>query len=293
MITFDRLRYFVKVAMTEHVGKAAKMLAVSPSVISSAIRELEEELQCELFKRQKQRIQLTESGEILLEKAKNILNDTDELYSIVAKESIKFKGHFKIGASHFLMQEYLVPALIEIQRDHPELTIELVSLDAGAAVSHLLSGGLDAALIFRSSYYNELDEMVLYSGQFQIALRKNHPIFNSPKNMICKKLNELPAITFRTFAGPNFWESHPAFKDLGVIPKHTFFYLDTQTAIQILNSTNGWAFLPDKVISKNASIRKVNLDHALKAPVNISFVSRKERSNKFVDHLKSVLQTKI
>lgn len=292
MITFDRLRYFVEVATTEHVGNAAKILAISPSVISSAIRELEDEFECQLFTRQKQRIKLTEQGQVLLEKAKFILKETNQLYSDISTENFKYKGHYRVGASHFLMQEYLIPAFLEIQRDHPQLTIEFISLDAGVAVSHLLSGDLDAALIFRSSYYKELEETVLYNGQFQIALRKNHPIFKLPNSMINKKLNELPAITFRTFAGPNFWENHPAFKDLGLTPKHVYFYGDTQSALQLLVSTNGWAFLPDKVISKNKNIRKVALTQALKAPVNISFVTKKERGNKFIDHLKGVLQSK-
>lgn len=293
MITFDRLRYFVEVATTEHVGNAAKILAVSPSVISSAIRELEEEFECELFTRQKQRIKLTERGQVLLEKARVILKETSNLYNDVSTEDFKFKGHYKVGASHFLMQEYLIPAFLEIQQNHPQLTIEFISLDAGVAVSHLLSGELDAALIFRSSYFKEIEETVLYNGQFQIALRKNHPIFKLPNSMINKRLNELPAITFRTFAGPNFWENHPAFKDFEIIPKHAYFYGDTQSALQLLNSTSGWAFLPDKIISKHKGIRKLNLIPALKAPVNISFVTNKARTNKFIDHLKSVLQAKI
>tara|TARA_B110001454_G_scaffold219194_1_gene251303 strand:- start:58223 stop:59113 length:891 start_codon:yes stop_codon:yes gene_type:complete len=293
MITFDRLRYFVEVATTEHVGNAAKILAISPSVISSAIRELEEEFECQLFARQKQRIKLTERGQVLLEKARGILKETNQLYNDISAENFKFKGHYKVGASHFLMQEYLIPVFLEIQRDHPQLTIEFISLDAGVAVSHLLSGELDAALIFRSSYYNELEETVLYNGQFQIALRKNHPIFKLPSSMISKSLNELPAITFRTFAGPNFWENHPAFKDIGLTPRHAYFYGDTQAALQLLKSTDGWAFLPDKIINKHKSIRKVSLTRVLKAPVNISFVTKKERANKFIDHLKGVLQSKI
>lgn len=293
MITFDRLRYFVEAATTEHVGKAAKMLAVSPSVISSAVRELEEEFSCKFFVRHKQRIKLTEQGQVLLEKARVILRETNQLYNDISTENFKFKGHYKIGASHFLMQEYLIPAFLEIQRDHPQLTIEFISLDAGAAVSYLVAGELDAALVFRSSYYNDLEETVLHNGQFQIALRKNHPIFKLPLSRIQKKLNELPAITFRTSAGPNFWENHPAFKDFGLTPKHTYFYGDTQAALQLLNSTNAWAFLPDKVISKHRNIRKVSLVHGIKTPVNISFVTKKGRANKFIDHLKGVLHSKI
>ncbi|MFZ4715545.1 MAG: LysR family transcriptional regulator [Bacteriovoracaceae bacterium] len=294
MITLDRLRYFVEVATTEHVGNAAKLLAVSPSVVSAAIRELEEEFNCELFIRERQRIRLSDRGEILLERAKAILNDTQRLYSEVGTGNIKLKGHYRIGASHFLMQEYLIPSFIEIQKDHPGLTVELISLDTGVAVSRLLQGELDAALVFRSSNYHELDETVLCNGEFQIAVKKNHPILKATGKMIPKQLNELPAITFRTSIGPNFWENHPAFNALDIKPKHTYFYEDSQTALQLLSSTNGWAFLPNKVIGKSKQIQRLSLPKELQAPVNISFIKKKgHSSNSFIDKLKDVLMAKI
>lgn len=292
MVTLDRLRYFIEVATTEHVGNAAKLLAVSPSVVSASIRELEEEFNCELFIREKQRIRLSERGEILLEKAKAILNDTQQLYFEVGSGDLKLKGHYRIGASHFLMHEYLIPAFLQIQKDHPGLTVEFISLDTGVAISKLLQAELDAALVFRSSNYHELDETVLYNGQFQIAVKKHHSIFKSSGKTVCSQLNELPAITFRTSVGPNFWENHPAFKLVDLRPKHTFFYEDTQTALQLLTSTNGWAFLPDKVISKNKQIQKLSLSKTLNAPVNISFIRKKNPSrDSFLEKLKDVLVT--
>ncbi|MBY0518127.1 MAG: LysR family transcriptional regulator [Bacteriovoracaceae bacterium] len=275
MITLDRLRYFVEVALTEHVGEAAKILGVSPSVVSAAIKDLEEEFNCQLFERVKQRIRLSERGEILLEKARGILNETQQLHDQVSTGDFKLRGHYRIGASHFLMQEYLVPAFLEIQKSHPGITVEFVSLDTGLAISRLLKGELDAALVFKSSNYHELDEIVLYEGQFQIVVKKNHPILKKNGKQLSIQLNELPAITFRTSIGPNFWESHPAFNDVGIKPKHTYFYEDTQTALQLLNSTQGWAFLPDKVISKYQKIQKITFSKELKAPIKISFIKKK------------------
>lgn len=294
MVTLDRLRYFVRAATLEHVGNAARQLAVSPSVVSAAIRELEEELGQALFLREKQRIKLTERGLILLEKAKVILRETDELFADLGSENQQIKGHFRIGASHFLMQEYLVEALVEIKKQHPELTVEFFSLDSGVAVSRILSGELDAALVFRSSYYHEVNETVLRNGQFQIAVRKNHPLLKLPRKLITENLNELPAITFRTLSGPNFWENHPAFRNAGITPKHTFFYEDTETALQLLQKTNGWAFLPDEVIRRNGKIQRVNLPGPLNAPVNISWITKKDRpSRSFLDRVKEMLLLEI
>jgi DNA-binding transcriptional LysR family regulator len=294
MVTLDRLRYFVEVATIEHVGNAAKLLGVSPSVVSAAIKDLEEEFSCDLFIREKQRIRLSDRGEILLEKAKAILDETRQLYSEVGTGNVKLKGHYRIGASHFLMQEYLIPAFVQIHKEHPQLSVEFISLDTGVAISRLQSGELDAALVFRSSYYHQLDETVLYNGHFQIAVKKNHPVLKVSGKMMYQQLNELPAITFRTTVGPNFWENHPAFKAVEITPKHAFFYEDTQTALKLLSSTNGWAFLPDKVISKNKQIQKLSLSKELNAPVNISFIKKKNHlSNSFIEKLKEVLTVKI
>jgi DNA-binding transcriptional LysR family regulator len=275
MITLDRLRYFIEVATREHVGQAAKAMHVSPSVISSAIASLEEEFQCEFFQRENNRVKLNEKGLILLGKARELLENTQALYHEVGSSQIKLKGHFKLGASHFLMHEYLIPAYLEIKKDHPELTVEFASLDSGVAVSQVLSGGLDAALVFRSSYYHELEETLLYSGQFNITVKKSHPILKVTKKVAIEELNALPAITFRTSAGPNFWENHPAFKLIGLTPKHSFFYEDTHTAIQLLTKTNGWAFLPDLLVEKSKNLQKIEFSKELNAPVNVSMIRRK------------------
>jgi DNA-binding transcriptional LysR family regulator len=280
MITLDRLRYFVEVATREHVGQASKALHVSPSVISSAIASLEEEFQCELFLRENNRLKLNERGSVLLNKAKELLDQTQALYHDVASSPVQLKGHFKLGASHFLMQEYLVPAYLELKKAHPDLTVEFASLDSGVAVSQVLSGGLDAALVFRSSYYHELEETLLYSGEFNIVVKSSHPILKASKKSIMAELNSLPAITFRTSAGPNFWENHPAFKSIGLIPAHAFFYEDTQTATQLLAKTNGWAFLPDLIVRKNKNLQKVSVGKELSAPVNVSMIRHKNLSAK-------------
>ncbi len=119
-----------------------------------------------------------------------------------------------------------------------------------------------------------------------------HPILTKNKNNVVTELNKLPAITFRTTLGqgPNFWESHPSFKDLGIQPKHTYFYEDTQTAIQLLNKTKGWAFMPDKILSANKNLRKISLPKNLDAPVNISMVRAKNRrTDPLIEELKKIL----
>jgi LysR family transcriptional activator of glutamate synthase operon len=55
----DQLIYFAETAKEEHIGRAAKILGISPSAISHSIASLEGELQLKLFQKKGKNIFLT------------------------------------------------------------------------------------------------------------------------------------------------------------------------------------------------------------------------------------------
>lgn len=291
MITLDRLSYFIEVATIEHVGKAARNKNVSASVISSAIQLLEEEFDCKLFIREHNRLRLNEQGAILLEKAKILIENANNLHKEISGNNLKIKGHFKLGGSHFLVNQYLIPALLEIKTQNPLLTAEFISIDTGAAITHVLNGDLDGAIIFRTSLNYDLEETILKESQFVIAVRKKHEILQLPLKKRVELLNELPAITFKTSMGPIFPENHPVFKEHLIIPRHTFLYADDQSVIQLLQRTNGWALLPLPIVEKYSShIEKVQVSKKWYASVMISFIRNKNKtSNQLTSQLLSYL----
>jgi len=289
-ITLDRLRYFVEAARQEHIGRASKILHVSPSVISSAIRDLEEEFGRKLFERERQTIRLNNEGRRMLEHAQDVLVSVQNLKSKINSESPQLKGHYRIGGSHFLMEQSLVPAVLELQKKESQFTVEFTSLDSGVAIAQLRANMLDGALIFRSSYAEKLEEIILWKGKFQIVVKKDHPILKLPIKKRIEALNLLPAISFRTSSGPNFWEKHPALITAGITPRHAYFYDDTQTALTILKKTQGWAFLPDFILKKTTGISSVAISEDFEAPVNISLVScDTQRSRFMIEKLQSIL----
>ncbi|HVJ64127.1 MAG TPA: LysR family transcriptional regulator [Bdellovibrionota bacterium] len=291
MITLDRLRYFVAVAQTEHVGRAATTMHISGSVISAAIKDLEESLGYALFVRSNNRIKITNSGKVLLEKAQQILDDVASIENPKGESTQSLRGHYKIGASHFLMQQMLVPALLKLKKANPQLTAELVSLDSGLALSQVRTGILDGALVFRSSYHEKISETLLHEGHFEVFLRSEHPIFRLPHRRLVEELNKLPSVSFRTATGANFWENHPSFSKLGIKPDHQFFYDDSETALNLLRKTQGWAFLPNVIGMNKSKVRALKITDRASAPVNISLVRNGEaRSLNFFEKLEGHLR---
>ena len=78
-----QLKIFVAVAETGSFTKAAKRLYVSHSTTSRGVTALEEELGTELFERDNRVFGLTDAGEKLLPKAREILRLADEIPSIL------------------------------------------------------------------------------------------------------------------------------------------------------------------------------------------------------------------
>lgn len=77
MLDLWRLRCFVAVGESEHIGSAAERLHISPSPLSRQIRQLEDELGVQLFDRVGKRLQLTTAGRDFLGLAQGLLESAE------------------------------------------------------------------------------------------------------------------------------------------------------------------------------------------------------------------------
>lgn len=109
-MTLAQLKYAITVANANSMNEAARMLFISQPSLSAAIRELEEEIGVELFRRTNRGISLTPEGEEFIGYARQVVEQYQLIESkYVAKEQMKKK--FSVSMQHYT---FAVNAFVEM-----------------------------------------------------------------------------------------------------------------------------------------------------------------------------------
>src|SRR5690625_7229324 len=97
MVELRHLRYFLAVAEEKHFGRAADRLHMAQPPLSSQIKQLETELGIVLLERTTRKVELTDAGALLMERARQILADVEAMKSDVAEVGRGAAGVLRIG----------------------------------------------------------------------------------------------------------------------------------------------------------------------------------------------------
>ncbi|MGM9426294.1 LysR substrate-binding domain-containing protein [Hydrogenophaga sp. MI9] len=125
----ESLRVFVRVADLASFSAAADQLGLPRTSVSAAVREAEAELGTRLLHRTTRRVQLTQDGRVVHERAQDLLADIDELRGLFQDEPRSLRGRLRVDMPQTLAHELVIPALPRFLAEHPALEIELSSVD--------------------------------------------------------------------------------------------------------------------------------------------------------------------
>jgi DNA-binding transcriptional LysR family regulator len=276
-MTLDQLRYFVAAAKYEHIHRAADSIPISASVISQAVRLIEDEIKCQLFVRNKQTIRLTPHGLKFLELSTALLGQADKIKAEMSDQVLPLSGHYRIGASHFLAAKVVTPAWTALQNRSPLLTADIFSQATWVLVDSILAGRIDFGVGFNPIPHPHLEYEEIYRGFSKVVVRKNHPIFKKDKKHPYKYLADFPA-TMHMATEKIFSSSYKVMKEAN-LEKNIVFRFDSDfAALENLKSSDNWAFMIDIIAGEFAAqLKTVPISHKGETEYTVQIIKHKTK----------------
>lgn len=202
-MTLIQLKYAIVIASANSMNEAARTLFVSQPSLSTAIRDLEEEIGVELFRRTNRGISLTPEGEEFIGYARQVVEQYQLIESkYIAKENIKKK--FSVSMQHYT---FAVNAFVEMVKqfgmDEYEFAIhETKTYDVIEDVKNFKS---EIGILYLNDFNQKIltklfDEFnlefheILQCGIY-VYMWKGHPLAGQ-EEIALEELDEYPCLSF-------------------------------------------------------------------------------------------------
>jgi LysR family hydrogen peroxide-inducible transcriptional activator len=168
------LRYLVAVADTRHFGRAAERSFVSQPTLSAQLKKLEEYLGVQLIERAPKRVQLTPAGEEIVERARRILEASEEIVELARGHRDPLAGRLKLALLPTI-GPYLLPNVASrLRKQLPRLELMLYEYQTDPMLEKLHSGEIDVGILALPVSMDGLDSRELYQEPFTVAVPTGH-----------------------------------------------------------------------------------------------------------------------
>ncbi len=249
------LRYFVAVAEMQNVSRAGRQkLYVSQPSLSRQIRDLEEEIGVPLLHRGPNSVCLTDAGRFFLEKARAILQDTDDAVAAVRALASKRKAKLHVGDFPLTTARLMPDLLRSYQKAMPNVQVKLHDWPVERNIAGVREGRLELAIIIPPLKSNSLKELqfeqlaavrtsLAVSSNHSFARKKSVPLAEAAREPFIGLVREeypryydyVDAIFAQVNAKPRFVEEHDGWAGV-------FSAVDAGTGVAIVSDTFVYAF---------------------------------------------------
>jgi len=170
------LQYVAALAEIKHFGRAAESCHVSQPTLSTQIRKLEEYLDLDIFERSGRRVMVTPEGEQIVERARILLRDYEELQSVARRLKDPAAGTYRLGVFPTLAPYFLPRIVPVVHESFRRLRLILVEEKTELLLDRLRRGEIDIALLALPLTGDDLHQEILFDEPFCLAVNRGHPL---------------------------------------------------------------------------------------------------------------------
>jgi len=272
------LRYFVAVAETENVSRAALKLHLSQPALSRQIRDLEDELGFLLLERSAKSIRLTDAGRVFLDEARAVLKHAED--AVCAARAVATGGGAELHVAYAptLAPRILPNALRVFQTAMPNVRVKLHDLSTEEMLAALAANKLQVAISVRPG------KGALRGVRFEELTREPLRLAVAPNDPLSRRqvvpLSEAVRKPFVAYSRKDYPDYHEMlieiFSPIGARPRIAEEHDGESSLISAIEAGGGVAIVPESMSCiAGLRLKLLRLSPAPK-PLIVGAITRKQ-----------------
>lgn len=179
-MNLQQLEYIVSLDIYRNHAKAASHCNVTQPTLSMMVKKLEDELGVKIFDKG-QPLKPTKSGEIILSRARQILQEIKNLKEFIRNEKDSIEGEFRLGVIPTLAP-YLLPRFLnEFLEKNPGTSFTVMELQTKEIIRLIKTNRLDIAILVTPLDDREIREVPIFYEPILLYTAENLKYFQQEK----------------------------------------------------------------------------------------------------------------
>lgn len=244
-MTLQQLRYIVAIAEAGTFSAAARELFITQPSLTKMVRELEKEMNIQIFERTNKGVHLSRDGEIFLGYARQVLEQADLLETRYKKKA-GGKQEFTVSTQHY---SFVVNAFVDLIKEYGGDTYDFSLQETQTYtiiddVAHMRSeigilyyNEFNRAVLHKIFKANDLEFRELFVAKPHVFLNSDHPLAGR-KSVSMEELAPYPYLSYLQGDHNAFYFSEEIFST--VVRSRNIRVSDRATLFNLLIGLNGY-----------------------------------------------------
>lgn len=176
-MTLQQLRYILAIDQYRHFGKAAEACGLTQSTLSLMVKKLEDELDTLLFDRNAHPVTPTEMGRKVIDQAKVVLYNVEQIVHLTQAEKASLEGPLRIAIIS-TVAPILIPGLFKFfGQNYPSITLQVEEMLTRTIMDKLRKAEVDMGILAVPVKDDDLLEIPLYHEHFLAYVSRSNPAY--------------------------------------------------------------------------------------------------------------------
>ncbi|HEY1036039.1 MAG TPA: LysR family transcriptional regulator, partial [Pseudoxanthomonas sp.] len=250
-MTLTQLRYLVAIADADlNITLAAARVHATQPGLSKQLKQLEDELGFLLFVRKGRSLEsVTPAGQEVIERSRLVLAEANNIRTYAANQRRESQGQLVLVTTHTQARFVLPPAIAQIKRDYPQVSVHLQQAPESTALDLLTQGDADMAVVSTAGDQPQAGIAVpLYRWRRLVLVPRGHALEQAGGVPAMADLAEQPLISYESSTRPGS-SLQRAFAKVGLEPNIALTALDADLIKTYVRAGLGVGLLAEMAVS--------------------------------------------